>query len=96
MKAIAILIAGVLGACTCGTLSRDELETQFPYAAGTLYSRGGFEPVLRELERRTGGPLVATSISINPGNATFRQLVVHGQVVRRSATGRHVAARCRG
>lgn len=69
MRALAILVAGALGSCTCGTLSRDELAESYPYAEGTLYSRGGLAPVLAELETKLGGPLTVTSITVRPGDA---------------------------
>jgi hypothetical protein len=71
VRALAILIAGALGSCTCGTLSRDELAERYPYADGALYSRGGFAPVVAELEATLGGPLTVTSITVRPGDAFF-------------------------
>jgi hypothetical protein len=71
VRALAILLASALGSCTCGTLTRDELAERYPYAEGTLYSRGGFAPVVTELETKLGGPLTVTSISIRPGDAFF-------------------------
>jgi hypothetical protein len=72
VRAAALLIAGALSSCMCGTLSREELAEQYPYAAGTLYSRGGLMPVVRELEQRVGGSPQLTDISISPGWAQFR------------------------
>lgn len=52
MRALAILLAGALGSCTCGTLSPDQLAERYPYAQGRLFSRGGLAPVLAELEAK--------------------------------------------
>lgn len=71
MRAIAILLAGALGSCTCGTLSRDELAERYPYADGKLFSRGGLAPVLAELEAKLGSPPKVTSITVHPGEVYF-------------------------
>lgn len=71
MRALAILIAGALSSCMCGTLDRDEMSERYPYAAGRLYSRGGLTPILRELEQRLGGTPRLTSISVSPGAVSF-------------------------
>jgi len=68
VRALAILLAGALGSCTCGTLTRDELAERYPYADGTLYSRGGLAPVFAELETKLGGPLTVTSVTVHPGD----------------------------
>jgi len=71
VRALAILLAGALGSCTCGTLSPDQLAERYPYAQGRLFSRGGLAPVLAELEAKLGGPPVVTQVSIGPGSISF-------------------------
>lgn len=71
MRALAILIVGALSGCTCGTLSRDEFAERYPFGEGTLFSRGGLAPVLKDLDARLGAPAQVTSISVRPGEAYF-------------------------
>ncbi len=70
-KATLLALLALVAGCRAGTLSPDEFAARWPYAAGTVYTGKGMARVMSELERRAGGPIEVTHVSLGPATAHF-------------------------